>query len=109
MSLRDFLLLLFFLDLGARLEFGSLGTQLAEALVFFLFVLIGNPLIAMVIMAILGYRKRTGFLAGLTVAQISEFSLILAARGLHLGHIDAATVSLITLVGIIMISALTSV
>ena len=34
-----------------------------------------------------GYRKRTGFLAGLTVAQISEFSLILAALGLSLGHL----------------------
>jgi hypothetical protein len=29
----------------------------------------------------MGYRKRTGFLAGLTVAQISEFSLILGALG----------------------------
>ena len=42
-----------------------------------LFVLIGNPLIVMAIMGTMGYRKRTGFLAGLTVAQISEFSLIL--------------------------------
>lgn len=106
-SLRDFLLLFFFLDLGARLEFGLLGEQLIEAAVFSLFVLIGNPLIVMVIMGVLGYRKRTGFLAGLTVAQISEFSLILGALGLSLGHIDAATMGLITLVGIITISTST--
>nr|WP_293005775.1 cation:proton antiporter [Nitrosomonas sp.] len=81
-SLRDFLLLFFFLDLGARLNLGLLGAQMVESLVFSLFVLIGNPLIVMVIMGTLGYRKRTGFLAGLTVAQISEFSLILAALGL---------------------------
>ena len=61
----------------------------------------------MVIMGALGYRKRTGFLAGLTVAQISEFSLILGALGLSLDHIDAKAMGLITLVGLITISAST--
>ena len=106
-SLRDFLLLFFFIDLGARLDLGMLGAQLGEALIFSVFVLVGNPLIVMIIMGILGYRKRTGFLAGLTVAQISEFSLILGALGLSLGHISAETMGLITLVGIITISAST--
>jgi len=104
-SLRDFLLLFFFIDLGAQLDLGLLGAQLGEAFAFSLFVLIGNPLIVMVIMGALGYRKRTGFLAGLTVAQISEFSLILGALGLSLGHINAETMGLITLVGLITISA----
>jgi hypothetical protein len=53
------------------------------------------------------YRKRTGFLAGLTVAQISEISLIRGALGLSLGHIDADTMGLLTLVGLITISAST--
>ncbi|MBL0225058.1 MAG: cation:proton antiporter [Geobacteraceae bacterium] len=104
-SLRDFLLLFFFIDLGAQLDLGLLGSQLGEAFVFSLFVLIGNPLIVMIIMGALGYRKRTGFLAGLAVAQISEFSLILGALGLSLGHINAETMGLITLVGLITISA----
>ena len=106
-SLRDFLLLFFFIDLGARLDLGLLGAQLMDSLVFSLFVLIGNPLIVMVIMGVLGYRKRTGFLAGLTVAQISEFSLILGALGVSLGHLQAETMGLITLVGLITISAST--
>ena len=106
-SVRDFLLLFFFLDLGARLDLGLLGAQLVESLVFSLFVLIGNPLIVMIIMGVLGYRSRTGFLAGLTVAQISEFSLILGALGVSLGHISAETMGLITLVGLITISAST--
>jgi Kef-type K+ transport system membrane component KefB len=106
-SVRDFLLLFFFLDLGAQLDLGLLGAQLLESLVFSLFVLIGNPLIVMVIMGVLGYRSRTGFLAGLTVAQISEFSLVLGALGLSLGHISAETMGLITLVGLITISVST--
>ena len=106
-SLRDFLLLFFFIELGATLDLSTLGAQLGASLVFSLFVLIGNPLIVMIIMGYMGYRKRTGFLAGLTVAQISEFSLILAALGLSLGHLQADTVGLITLVGLITISAST--
>ena len=90
-SLRDFLLLFFFIDLGAGLELATLGAQVVPAIVLSLFVLIGNPLIVMIILGLMGYRKRTGFLAGLTVAQISEFSLILGALGLSLGHIDAGS------------------
>lgn len=80
-----------------------LDAQILPAAVLSLFVLIGNPLIVMVIMALMGYRKRTGFLAGLTVAQISEFSLVFAALGLSLGHIGTDTLGLITLVGLVTI------
>lgn len=106
-GLRDFLLLFFFIELGANLDLGALGAQTGAAIVFSLFVLIGNPLIVMAIMGYMGYRKRTGFLAGLTVAQISEFSLILASLGLALGHLERETVGLVTLVGLVTISAST--
>lgn len=106
-SIRDFLLLFFFIHLGSQLDLSLLGGQLWGAVALSVFVLLGNPLIVMVIMGLMGYRKRTGFLAGLTVAQISEFSLILAALGLSLGHLDADAVGLITLVGLITISGST--
>jgi len=70
-------------------------------------VLIGNPLIVLSIMGALGYRKRTGFLAGLTVAQISEFSLIFMAMGVSLGHVESDAMGLVTLVGLITIAAST--
>lgn len=103
-SIRDFLLLFFFVDLGAHLDLHLLGAQILPALVLSLFVLVGNPTIVMVIMGYMGYRKRTSLLSGLTVAQISEFSLILVALGLSLGHIDEETVGLVTLVGLITIA-----
>ena len=102
-SLRDFLLLFFFIHLGSQLDLSMLGAQVGNALIFSAFVLIGNPLIVMIIMGVMGYRKRTGFLAGLTVAQISEFSLILAALGLSLGHIGDDTMGLVTIVGLVTI------
>ncbi len=106
-SLRDFLLLFFFISLGARLEWATVGSQLGASAIFSVFVLVGNPLIVLAIMGFMGYRRRTSFLAGLTVAQISEFSLIVAALGVNLGHITPETMGLITLVGVTTIFAST--
>ncbi|KFI08507.1 cation:proton antiporter [Massilia sp. BSC265] len=103
-SLRDFLLLFFFIALGSQLELGLLGAQIPSALLLSLFVLVGNPLIVLAIMGRMGYRKRTGFLAGLTVAQISEFSLIFMAMGMAMGHVDADALGLVTLVGLVTIA-----
>jgi Kef-type K+ transport system membrane component KefB len=102
-SVRDFLILFFFLDLGAKIDLAQTGDQIGPALLLSVFVLVGNPVIVMVTMGAMGYRKRVSFLAGLTVAQISEFSLILAALGLSLGHIGSETVGLITTVGLVTI------
>ena len=102
-SLRDFLLLFFFIHLGSQVDISLIGEQIIPATILSLFVLIGNPIIVMIILGLMGYRKRTGFLAGLNVAQISEFSLILAALGLSMGQIDEETLGLITLVGLITI------
>lgn len=103
-SLRDFLLLFFFIALGTELDLSLLGDQVGPALVFSVFVLIGNPLIVLAIMGYMGYRKRTGFLAGLTVAQISEFSLIFMAMGVSLGHVTNSALGLVTLVGLVTIA-----
>ncbi len=105
--LRDFFILLFFVMLGSQIILSDLGAVFAPALALSLFVLIGNPLIMIVIMNLLGFKSRTGFLAGLTVAQISEFSLILVALGYSFGHVEREVVSLITLVGIITITGST--
>ncbi len=103
-GIRDFLLLFFFIDLGAKLDFSTLGAEVVPALLLALFVLIGNPLIVMAIMGYMGYRKRTGFLAGLTVAQISEFSIVFVAMGISLGHVGRGALGLTTLVGLITIA-----
>jgi Kef-type K+ transport system membrane component KefB len=106
-GIRDFLLLFFFIDLGAKLDFSTLGAEVVPAVVLSLFVLIGNPLIVMAIMGFMGYRRRTGFMAGLTVAQISEFSIVFVAMGITLGHVGVQALSLTTLVGLVTITVST--
>lgn len=102
--LRDFFLILFFATLGAQMIFSEISSFLFPALVFSIFILVGNPLIVMIIMGLFGYKKRTGFLAGLTVAQISEFSLVLMALGMSMGLISSGIVSMVTLIGLITIA-----
>jgi Kef-type K+ transport system membrane component KefB len=102
-SLRDFLLLFFFIDLGVQIDMGHLGAALGPAILLSVIVLVGKPIMIMAFVGAMGYAKRTAATAGLAMGQISEFSLILAALGLSLGHIDKSTMGLITLVGLITI------
>jgi len=102
-SLRDFMLLFFFIDLGVQIDMGHLGSALGPAILLSVIVLVGKPIMVMAFVGRMGYAKRTAATAGLAMGQISEFSLILAAVGLSLGHIDKPTMGLITLVGLITI------
>lgn len=102
--LRDFFILIFFVILGSSLVMADFSGLIIPAIILSIFVLIGNPLIVLIIMGLMGYRKKTGFMCGVTVAQISEFSLVVAAVGLKVGHITESIVSLITIVGVITIT-----
>ncbi len=99
-ALRDFLLLFFFIDLGAHVDLGHLEFILIPALVLSAFALLVKPLIIVSLLGGAGYRRRTAGLTALTMGQISEFSLILAAMGFRFGHLDSTTVSLMTLVAL---------
>lgn len=102
-GLRDFLLLFFFLELGARLDVDLLGARAWAAVPLSLFALVAKPLIVMTITGLMGYRKRTSFLTGVSLGQISEFSLVLVALGVQIGHLDQVTAGVIILVGLITI------
>ncbi|PIX81039.1 MAG: sodium:proton exchanger [Candidatus Pacebacteria bacterium CG_4_10_14_3_um_filter_34_15] len=102
--LRDFFIVLFFIFLGASMILDISVSNLVPILVLSLFVLVGNPIILVIIMNLLGYHKKTSFMAGMAIAQISEFSLILATLGMQVGHLSKEVVTLITFVGLITIS-----
>ncbi|MBU4283614.1 MAG: cation:proton antiporter [Nanoarchaeota archaeon] len=105
--LRDFFIILFFILLGSQMVFANISQYIIPILIFSAFILIGNPLIVMVLMGLLGYTKRNSFLAGLTVAQISEFSLILIALGVSVGHLTNEILSFVTIIGLITIAGST--
>ncbi len=101
--LRDFFIVLFFVLLGSQMRFDNPGSFLFPALVLSLFVLLVKPFIMVILMNILGHKRRVGFMTASVTAQVSEFSLILAALGVSLGHIDQGTLSLLTIVALVTI------
>ncbi|MEK7168705.1 MAG: cation:proton antiporter [Patescibacteria group bacterium] len=105
--LRDFFLTIFFVTLGSQLLMGGISEILPKAILLSIFVLVGNPLIVMLIMGVMGHKSRTSFLTSVTVAQISEFSFILMAMGKSLGHVTDAELALVVLVGAITMTGST--
>jgi|WetSurMetagenome_2_1015567.scaffolds.fasta_scaffold27797_3 Kef-type K+ transport system membrane component KefB/voltage-gated potassium channel Kch len=123
--LKDFFLTLFFASLGMQVtlgvpaaDFSSGGALVSSVLIglysalsskvtiqviiFSLYVLVGSVVIMMSITSMFGYGKRTSFMTAISLAQISEFSLILAVQGQALGHIDGTIFSIIT--GVVLIT-----
>lgn len=105
--LRDFFIVIFFIILGAEMDLTGIQSLIFPAIVLSLFVFIVKPLIVLISMNVIGYRTRTSFMTGLSMAQISEFSLILTALCVSMGYISNTLASLITLVGIITIAGST--
>lgn len=101
--LRDFFLIIFFLIFGFNADFSSIGEIIIPALIFSALVLILKPIVVMSTSALFGYTKRTNFLAGTCLAQISEFSLIVLFLGVSVGHIGNNILQIVILTMIITI------
>ncbi|KKS33089.1 MAG: Transporter, CPA2 family [Candidatus Amesbacteria bacterium GW2011_GWA2_42_12] len=105
--LRDFFMTWFFVALGANIALSDIGSIIWPGTILSAFVLIGKPLIVMFILGVMGYKKRVAFLAAVTVAQVSEFSLVILTLALRIGHIDAKVLSLVGFVAIVTMSVST--
>jgi len=97
--LRDFFAILFFVSLGMQIIF------LGISWILFIFLLIGalilKPIIIFILLRIGGYRERTSFVSAVSLAQLSEFSLIIGMLGLSLAIINTGIFSTIILATII--------
>lgn len=93
-GLRDFFMVLFFVYFGSLLTGPFTAHLWGAAIGFSLLILLGKPLIVMAFMRLFGYRKRTNFFAGIGLAQISEFSLVLLLLGFTQGIIGQPVLTL---------------
>ncbi len=100
-SLRDFFLILFLISLGSQLVLTDISHLTFPIIALSVLVLVGNPLIIVFVLGILGYKPRTSLMTGLTLAQVSEFSLIIMGLGYKLGHLNQSHVSLVIMVAVI--------
>lgn len=102
--LRDFCILLFFVLLGSQLVVTNVFAVWPIALAFLVLVVAWKTLVVMTTMRFMGYRSRTGFLTGLSLAQVSEFSFVLVTLGYRLGHVGDEVMALVTMVGVLSIA-----
>jgi len=103
-SLRDFFSLLFFVSLGMTLSVGVITEMWLPLIILTLTVIILKPLVIMLICSLFKYTKKPSFLSSLALAQVGEFSLILAAEGLFLGHISKDLFSLTVIITLFSIT-----
>lgn len=101
---RDFFLIVFFVSLGAQLGGPTNPTVLLATVALAAFVLIGKPLIMMALMGVLGFHRKTSFLTGVAMGQVSEFSFILLGLGIQVGHVSTSVAATVTLIGCVTIA-----
>lgn len=105
--LRDFFLIVFFIALGSNLTPSSIGSNLGLIIMGVIIAAILKPLVAMSVLGFMGYTKRTSFKASLSLAQVSEFSIVLILIALNKGLISRDIVSTIVFMTLISIAAST--
>ncbi len=99
--LKDFFLVLLFVTLGMSMVLNNFQKVIIPLLVLFATVLIIKPIIIFIIVKKFGYSNRTAFFSGVQLAQVGEFSLVLAAQGMALNHIkDSSVFSMIIILTI---------
>ncbi len=101
--LRDFFLMIFFIYLGTNLAFDNFSSTIIPAIVLSLLVLIVNPIVVTLVLSLMGYRKRTSFLTGITLTQISEFSFIVVALGIKTNILPKDALTLVSTVAVITV------
>ena len=103
-SLKDFFSLLFFVSLGMGLSLGVVQEKWGILLVLLALILLLKPFIIMTICSLFKYTTKPSFLSAISLAQIGEFSLILAAQGLALGHISSDLFSITVIITLFSIT-----
>lgn len=101
--IRDFFIIIFFILLGFQAEFSNLNGYGNIIIILSVFVIIFHPIILFIIMNLLGERTRTSFLAGLTMGQVSEFSLVVLAIAKAYGYINDIIFAIVLIVMLISI------
>jgi CPA2 family monovalent cation:H+ antiporter-2 len=104
LPLRDAFAVLFFASVGMLFDPRFIVHHPGMTLACLGIVLIGKPLAAMVIVAVVGYSARTALTVALGLAQIGEFSFILSELGRQHGLVGETEHSVLVACAIVSIS-----
>ncbi|MBV6320590.1 YbaL family putative K(+) efflux transporter [Duganella violaceipulchra] len=104
LPLRDAFAVLFFVSVGMLFEPSILVEQPLKLLAVVTIIVVGKSVAAFLLVLLLRYPVKTALMVSASLAQIGEFSFILAALGLSLGLMPAEGQSLVLAGAIISIA-----
>ncbi len=104
LPMRDAFAVLFFVSVGMLFDPGYLLEAPGLVAATLGIVLLGKPLAALGIVLLLGYPVRVAIAVAVALAQIGEFSFILAALGRGLGVLPEAATNALVAAAIVSIS-----
>ena len=104
--IQSLLLVVFFLSIGLLIDLNYVLANLGTVIVFVLFVLVAKSVVNVFLLRLVRRPFAQAFPGGLIMAQIGEFSFVLAATGLSSGALNSDTYRLA--IAVIAISLLIS-
>ncbi len=104
LPMRDAFAVLFFVSVGMLFDAGAIFHNPMLFTLLLLVILVAKPLSAVVIVWLLGNSLRTGLTVAIALAQIGEFSFILADMALKLEMLDPEIQSLLVASAIVSIA-----
>ncbi len=105
MPLRDAFAVLFFVSVGMLFDPAVIWTQPFKLLAVVAIILVGKTIAAVALVLVFRYPLNTALTVGASLAQIGEFSFILAGLGVALGLMPAQGQSLVLAAALISIAA----
>ncbi|GAB4087815.1 cation:proton antiporter domain-containing protein [Hydrogenophaga soli] len=105
LPLRDAFAVLFFVSVGMLFDPAVLWTHPGKLLAVVAIVVLGKTLAAVGLVLLFRYPLHTGLTVGASLAQIGEFSFILAGLGVGLGLLPAEGQSLVLAAALVSIAA----
>jgi len=102
--LKDFFATIFFVALGLQLGIGNFAAIVKPLLIFMLLILLLKPIVILILLSIMGYDKRNSFASAISLAQISEFSLILVMSLANVSEVLFTTTILAAVISIALTS-----
>ncbi|SNB46663.1 cation:proton antiporter [Geobacter sp. DSM 9736] len=104
LPMRDAFAVLFFVSVGMLFNPAHLLEAPGLVLATLVIILLGKPLAALVIVLALGYAPRVALSVAVALAQIGEFSFIIATAGRDLGVLSESGANALVAASIISIS-----
>ena len=106
-SLRDFFATIFFVSLGMQLVLPGFNAMFVTVMVLTAVAILGKPLVVAMLGRFVGFHDRTSVMAALPMGHVGEFSIIIIALGLSLGHVTNELSSAVIAVAAISITVTT--